>query len=71
MSDRANTITVVLEKETRVDDLDSILNSIKMLKGVVTADANVSKETDYWAVEKARWELTNKLWEVLYPNVKK
>ena len=71
MSDRANTITVVLEKETRVDDLDNILNSIKMIKGVATADANVASLGDYWAVEKARWDLTNKLWEVLYPKLEK
>lgn len=66
MSDRANTITVVLEKETRIDELDNIIHSIRMIKGVVTADANVSKETEYWAFEKAKWELQRKLWEVLY-----
>lgn len=71
MSARANTITVVREKETRIDDLDSILDSIKMIKGVATADANVTNIGDYWAVEKARWELTNKMWEGIYPKIEK
>lgn len=71
MSDRANTITVVLENQTRVDDLDNTLNAIRMIKGVISAEANVSTIDDFWAVERARHRLTNKIWEVLYPNITK
>ena len=67
MSDRINTITVVLEKETRDDDCEAILTALRMTKGVRRATPNVTDAGEYMAVERARHELGQKLWEVLYP----
>ena len=67
MSDRINTITVVLEKEIRDDDCETILNAIRMIRGVLEATPNVADPGEYMAVERARHDLGQKLWEVLYP----
>lgn len=65
MSDRINTITVVLEKDTRADDCESALTAIRMIKGVLRATPNVVDGRDYMAEERARHELRKKLWEAL------
>jgi hypothetical protein len=65
MSDRINTITVLLEKDTRIDDCDAILTAIRIIKGVLKATPNVAETRDWMAEERARYELRKKLWEVL------
>jgi hypothetical protein len=70
MSDRINTITVVLEKETRLDDSDAIIAAIRMTKGVLSAAPNVNDPFEYTAFERARHELRQELREVLYPKLK-
>lgn len=68
MSDRINTITVVLEKDTRDDDCEAILNAIRMTKGVLSVTPNVADPGEYMAIERARHDLGKKLWKVLYPD---
>lgn len=67
MSNRINTITVVLEKETREDGCERILEAIRMVKSVLRVKANVADSTEYMAQELARHDLGQKLWEILYP----
>ena len=55
MTDRYNFLVVVLEENIRDDDAETILNAIRMVKGVLSVEGNV------------RMELGNKLLEVLYP----
>lgn len=68
MSDRANTITVVLERETRVDDCQEIIEAIEMIRGVLSAKVNVSDLVEHMAQERARNDLGEKLWKILYPS---
>jgi hypothetical protein len=65
MSARINTITVLLEKDTRIDDCEAILTAIRMTKGVLKATPNVVETRDWMAEERARHELRKKLWEAL------
>lgn len=66
MTDRAHTITVVLDKDYRTeDDLIPILEAIRMIKGVVAADANVSDATEYMAHERATLDLKRKILDLL------
>jgi hypothetical protein len=67
MSDRANTITVVLEEETRVDDLEGLLNAIRQMRGVVTAEADVTEVTEFYALHQARHEVRQQIVDILYP----
>ena len=65
MTDRYNTLTVVLEHEIREDDAEHLLNAIRMLKGVLSVSGNVSDMTDYMVKETAKFELKQKLFELL------
>lgn len=67
MTDRLNTLTVVLEQPIRDDDAEVIINAIKMVKGVLSVKGNVADHTEYMAEERARQDLGQKLWEVIYP----
>jgi len=67
MSDRINTITVVLEEDIRDDDCEPILAAIGMVKGVLKATPNVAKPSDYAAEERAKREIRRQLERVIYP----
>lgn len=54
MSNRVNTITVVLEEGIRDDACESILNAIRMTKGVLKVTPNVDDPGEYMAIERAR-----------------
>ncbi len=65
MTDRINSLVVVLEKDIRDDDCEPILDAIRMIKGVLHVKANVASHTDYMAEERAKHALTQKVWEAL------
>lgn len=65
MSDRINALTVVLERDFRDDDCESILNAIRSIKGVASVEPNIVDSSDYVALQRARFELREKLWGVL------
>ena len=67
MTDRYNTLTVVLEKDIRDDDAEALLTAIRQLRGVLSVSGNVADLTAYMAEERAKRELGDKLWQVLYP----
>lgn len=66
MTDRFNTITVVLEKEMRDDDAEATLAAIRQIRGVLDAKGNVSDMTEWMAETRARRELGEKLLAILY-----
>ena len=68
MTDRFYTLTVVLEKDTRDDDCEKIINAIQMVKGVLKVKGNVASPDTWFSEERARHELVMKLWDVLNPN---
>ena len=67
MTDRYNTLTVVLEKDMRDDDAEALLAAIRQLRGVLGVSGNVADASAYMAEERAKRELGDKLWQVLYP----
>lgn len=68
MTDRFNTLTVVLEKDIRDDDAEHILTAIRMVRGVLSVKGNVSDPSAYMAEERAKREIGQKLLAVIYPN---
>lgn len=68
MTDRYNTLTVVLERDTRDDDAEALLNAIRMMKGVLTVEGNVSDVSAFAAEERAKRHWQEKIAEVLWPN---
>lgn len=65
MSDHTVVLTVVLDKDYRVDDADPIINAIKMIKGVADVKADVADINTHTAFTRARLELIKKLHDVL------
>lgn len=57
MTDRFLTLTVVLDRDYRDDDAQSIIDAIKMVKGVLSVKGNVADGSEYMAIERARHEL--------------
>ena len=62
------TIVVTLEAGVSDEFVDNhLVPGILAMKGVLSVDAEVANHQDYFALENARRELGQKLWEVLYP----
>ncbi len=70
MTDRFHSLTVILEKDMRDDDCESLINAIKMLRGVIKVNPIVSDPTSWMAEERARRELGQKLLEIVFPKNK-
>jgi hypothetical protein len=64
---KTNVITVVLEKEQSDESAALILAAIRQIKGVTSAEANISDETQYLAITRARTEIRQQIVEILYP----
>ena len=60
MTERIKSLTVILEKDYRIDDMDNfIIPALKQMKGVVDVKANVVNPDDYAARARVRSELAN------------
>lgn len=71
MTDRLVGYIVTLKEDTRVDDAEAITNAIKMVKGVLSVKPVVADVEAHMAYERARHDLGQKLFEVIYPDTKK
>jgi hypothetical protein len=69
MSDRIHSLLVVLDKDYRDDDVECIVDAIKMIKGVADVHMNVSDAMMTTAITRVRQELGQKLLKVIYPNL--
>jgi hypothetical protein len=65
MTDRFNTLTVVLDRDIREDDAEVLISAIKMIKGIIDVKGNVSSPETWMAEERAKSELRTKLYEIL------
>lgn len=65
MTNRYNAVVVTFERDIRDDDAEAIINAIRMIKGVVDVDPNVSDINMHVAETRVKIELTNKLYDVL------
>jgi hypothetical protein len=67
MTERFNTLTVVLEKNIREDEADGLLNAIRMIRGVLSVEGNVADSESFMAESRARHDIGRKVMAVLYP----
>jgi hypothetical protein len=65
MSDHTVALTVVLDGDYRVDDAECIMSAIRMIKGVVSVEANIADPDTHVAYVRARIDLEEKLFEAL------
>ena len=64
MTDRVNHLTVVLHEPTRDDDVECIVDAIRMIRGVLSVKANVLSAVEQIAVERFRRDYIQKLFEL-------
>jgi len=67
MSDSYHSLTVVLAGDIKDENCESLIEAIKQLRGVISVTPIVANFDSHMAEERARRELTNKLWDVIYP----
>lgn len=67
MTDRYNHLTVALEQNTRSDDAEALIAAIKQMRGVLDVEPNVATPDSWVSDTRARQDLAEKLWRVLYP----
>ena len=65
MTDRTRMMTVLLEKDYRVDDAEEIANAIRMLRGVRKVEMRANVTEDYCNRVAIRAELEEKLLRVI------
>lgn len=65
MTRRINGLTVVLTEDIREDDVECIINAIRMIKCVQSVDINVSDINSHIAYQRARYDIQDKLYNVL------
>jgi hypothetical protein len=65
MSDRYNSLTVILEHDLKDEDAEPLIEAIKQFRGVLSVTPTVSDMLAHFAEERARNELREKLWRVL------
>ena len=65
MTDRYHALTVVLDQNLRSDDVEGLINAIKLLSHVSDVTPHVANIDTYVAEARAKSELYTKLWEIL------
>ena len=65
MTDRIRTLTVILDRDMRTDDADTIIAAVRALRGV--EDVTAGPPTDGFAREIAKSELRRELLDALMP----
>jgi hypothetical protein len=65
MTDRIHSLTVTLDDAYREDDIQPIINAIKMLKCVAKVNKHIANHETYWAETRARTDLISRIYEAL------
>ena len=69
MTDRVNSLTVVLDKDIRDDDVQGLVDAILHMKNVCSIGLRITDSRDYVAQSRAREKLGREILKVLYPVV--
>jgi hypothetical protein len=68
MTDRVQSLTVMLDQDYRTDDVQMIVDAIAMIKGVHRVElGDAVSSSDWFARERARMDLASKIYDVLKP----
>jgi hypothetical protein len=71
MTNRIHSLTVVLDKDYRDDDIKAISNTIRMIKGVIDVQEHVADINSRMAESRALCEMREKLLNIFYPGNEK
>ena len=65
MTDRIKGFTVALDKDIRIDDVEFIMNAIKMIRGISNVEPLVVDSNDFVARSRYRNEVLEKIYKTL------
>jgi len=65
MTDRVNALVVTLEQDIRIDDVQLLIDAIKMMRFVADVSPNVTDMQDHIAYIRARSDIEGKLYNAL------
>lgn len=65
MTDRVHSLTVALNKDVRVDDVEGLINAILQFRGVIKVEGNISDSGLWVAESRIKHDLTMKLYDAL------
>lgn len=66
MTDRVKGFTVTLKKDIRIDDVEPIMNAIRMIQGVVHVEPSITTSEDHMNRQRVKNELLTKLFKILH-----
>ena len=70
MTTRLKGFTITLEKDIREDDAETLIQVLKMIKGVISVKPIESDPSDTMARERVKWEIRDKFWNFYEENLK-
>jgi len=70
MTDRAKGFTITLEQDIRVDNMDYVLNALKMVKGVADVKPIINDSSTFVAERRLATELRDKLYDFIDKELK-
>jgi len=65
MTDRVKGFTITLDQDYRVDDVEIILNAVRMIKGVAHVEPSITTMDDHMNRTLIRLDLEKKIYEML------
>ena len=70
MTDRVKGFTVTLEKDIRIDDVETLMNSIKMLRGIASVTPSITTSGDHMNREMVAMEYRKKMYNFIQEELK-
>lgn len=71
MSDRIYSYTVILDGTYKDEGEQAIRNALEMVKGVSSVVPLVTDPMTYFAIDRAKNDIADKIMDILYPRDKK
>jgi hypothetical protein len=65
MTDRVHALTVILDRDMRTDDVETVTNAIRCLRFVASVEEHVTDLSEHSARERIRHEMQMQLWDLV------
>ena len=62
MTDRVKGLVVTFDKDIRIDDVEPIIEAIRMIKGIASVQPSIAEVSDQINQQRIRNEYRHKVW---------
>ncbi len=69
MTDRVKGFIVTLEEDARIDHIEVVMQSIRLIRGVADVQPSISDSSDHINQMRVKSDLRNKLWKFINENM--